>query len=72
MIRKLRSISKIMTSSTCKQKFTIHILPDMSRSKKNQAIRFGQLIEYNVRNIFLEKSFTKKRFEIDLHGSFYA
>ena len=71
MIRKLRSISKIMTS-TCKQKFTIHILPDMSRSKKNQAIRFGQLIEYNVRNIFLEKSFTKKRFEIDLHGSFYA
>ena len=72
MIRKLRSISKIMTSSTCKQKFTIHILPDMSRSKKNQAIRFGQLIEYNVRNIFLEKSFTKKRFEFDLHGSFYA
>ena len=72
MIRKLRSISKIMTSSTGKQKFTIHILPDISRSKSNQAIRFGQLIEYNVRNIFLEKSLTKKRFEIDLHGPFYA
>ena len=61
-----------MASPTGKQKLTIHILPDISRSKSNQAIRFGQLIEYNVRNIFFEKSFTKKRFEIDLHGSFYA
>ena len=25
----------------------------------NQTIKFGQLIEYNMRNIFLEKSYTK-------------
>ena len=31
----------------------------MSRSKGNQALKFGELIEYNMRNIFLEKSYTK-------------
>ena len=28
-------------------------------SKGNQTMKFGQLIEYNLRNIFLEKSYTK-------------
>ena len=32
------------------------ILPNMSRSKGNQIMKFGQLIEYNRKNIFLEKS----------------
>ena len=31
----------------------------ISRSKGNQEVKFGQLIEYNMRNIFLEKSYTK-------------
>ena len=31
----------------------------ISRSEGNKAIKFGQLVEYNVRNIFLEKSYTK-------------
>ena len=30
-----------------------------SRSKGDQAMKFGQLIEYNMRNSFLEKSYTK-------------
>ena len=34
----------------------IHILPNISRSKDNQAIKFGQLIKYDMRNIILEKS----------------
>ena len=38
---------------------TIHILPNISRSKDNYAMKFGQLIKYNMRNIFLEKSYTK-------------
>ena len=38
---------------------TIHILPSISRSKGNQTIKFGQLVEYNMINIFLEKSYTK-------------
>ena len=35
------------------------MLRSISRSKGNQAVKFGQLIEYNMRNIFLEKSYTK-------------
>ena len=30
----------------------IHILPNISQSKGNQTKQFGQLIEYNKRNIF--------------------
>ena len=37
----------------------IHILPNISRSQVNQRMKFGQLIEYNMRNIFIEKSFIK-------------
>ena len=35
------------------------MLSNMSRCKCNQTMKFGQLIEYNLRNIFLEKSYTK-------------
>ena len=48
-----------MTSQPGLQAIAIHILPSISRSKGNQAMKFGQLIEYNMRNIFVEKSFTK-------------
>ena len=37
----------------------MHILPNISRSKGNQTIKFGQLIEYNMRNISVEKSYIK-------------
>ena len=33
--------------------------PDTSSSKEKQALKFGQLIEYNTKNISLEKSCTK-------------
>ena len=36
----------------------IHILPNISRSKGNQTLKYGQL-ECNTRNIFLEKTYTK-------------
>ena len=48
-----------MTTQTGKQTIAIRILTNISRSKGNQAIKFGQFIEYNMRNIFLEKSHTK-------------
>ena len=48
-----------MTSQTGKQIIAIHILPDMSRSKDNQIMKFGKLIEYDMKNIFLEKSYPK-------------
>ena len=34
-------------------------MPNISRSKSNQTMKFGQLIEYNMRNIFVKKSKTK-------------
>ena len=42
-----------------KQTIALHILKNISRSKDNQAMKFGQLIEYNTRNMFLEKSYKK-------------
>ena len=47
-----------MTSQTGKQIITIYILPNISKSKHNQAMKFGSFIEYNMRNYFLEKSYT--------------
>ena len=32
---------------------------NVSRSKSNQTMKFGQLIEYNMRNIFLGKLYAK-------------
>ena len=45
-----------MTSQPWKQTIAIHTLPSISRGKGNQTMKFGQLIECNMRNIFLEKS----------------
>ena len=59
MIRKIRVISKFITSQPGKQTIATHILPNISRSEGNQAMKFGQLIECNMRNIFLEKSYIK-------------
>ena len=49
---------------------TIHILPDISRSKGNHTMIFGELIEYNMRNTFLEKSCKKYGAEASV-GPFY-
>ena len=48
-----------MTSQPGKQTVAIHVLPNVSQNKGNQTMKVGQLIEYNMRNIFLEKSYTK-------------
>ena len=48
-----------MMSQPGKPAIAIHILPSISRSKGNHPMKFGQLIEYNMKNIFLEKPYTK-------------
>ena len=48
-----------MTSQPGKQTIAIQSLPNISRSKDNQATKCGQLTEHNMRNIFLEKLYTK-------------
>ena len=44
-----------MTLQPRKQTTLRHILTNTSRSKGSQAVKFDQLIEYNMRNIFIEK-----------------
>ena len=48
-----------MTSQPGQQTILIQILPNISRSNGNQTMKFGQLVECNMTNIFLEKSYTK-------------
>ena len=48
-----------MTPQPGYQTIAIHILPNISRGKGNQTTKFGHLIEYNMKNIFIEKSYTK-------------
>ena len=48
-----------MTSQSGQQTLVTHISTNISRSKGNEAMKFGQLIEYNMRNILLKKSYTK-------------
>ena len=59
LIRKIRLILKFMTSQRGLQTIAIYILTNISRNKDNQEIKFGQLLEYNMRNIFLEQSYTE-------------
>ena len=44
-----------MTSQPGKQTIAIQILSNISISKDNEAVKFGQLIEHNMRNIFIKK-----------------
>ena len=48
-----------MMSQTGLQTIAIHILRNISQSKGNKTMKFGQLIEYNKGNIFLQKLFRK-------------
>ena len=36
-----------MTSQPGKETIAIHVLPNIARSRSNQTMKFGQLIEYN-------------------------
>ena len=42
------------------QTITMHMLPNILRSKHNQTLKLGQLIEYKKRNIFF-KNYAKLR-----------
>ena len=50
---------KIYDVTTWLKIIAVHILTNISRSKDNQAMESGHLIEYKLRNIFLEKLYTK-------------
>ena len=58
LIREIRLTSKFMASQPGLQAIAVH---NISQSKGNQTIKFGQLIEYNKRNIFFSKIMGKMR-----------
>ena len=47
-----------MTSQAGKQRLQPHIAQN-SRGEGNQTVKFGQLIKYNMKNIFMEKLYSK-------------
>ena len=51
-----------------RETIAIHILRYISGSKHNQTAIFGQKIEYNMINIFLEKTYTNCRGETSLRS----
>ena len=61
LIKKIRLTSKFMTSQPGLQTIARYILSNISQSKGNQTIKFGQLIEYKNRNFFSSKIMRKMR-----------
>ena len=53
-----------MKSKTGQQTVAMHKLTNISWSTGIRTMKFGQLIKYNMRNIFLEKPYTKHVGEI--------
>ena len=45
---------KAMVDITGQQIIKMHILPSIPRSNDNQAMKFGQLIKYSLRNFFFK------------------
>ena len=43
-----------MTSQSREKTVSVHMSPNISRSKDKQVMKSGQLIKYNIRNIFLK------------------
>ena len=54
LIKTIELVSKFMTSQPGNETIAMHRLPNISKSKGNQTMKFGQLIEYNTRNISLK------------------
>ena len=60
LIRKIKLTSKFMTSQPDLQSIAIHNLPNTSQNIDNKTMKFGQLMEYNKINYFLQKLCGKK------------
>ena len=60
--REIRLISKFVTSQMVNKQLQYSNWQEyinISRSKNNQLMKFDHLIEFNLRNVFLEKSYKK-------------
>ena len=61
---------KIYVTTDCTRN-TVHILPTISWSKGNQAMKFGQTIKYSMRNIFVQNSCRKWGWETSYRSSVF-
>ena len=53
-----------MTAQIGNQVITLHIFPNILKSKGNQTMKFGQLIDYSMRKVFFfSKSHTQNMLE---------
>ena len=59
-MQKLILITQYMTSQSDQQIVIIHILPNILKSKGNQAIKFSQFIKFGVRNIYIFSKIMQK------------
>ena len=59
LILKICNFLKFMTSQSGQQTIAIHILTNISRNIGNQAMKFCQVIEYNMSNFYFETSCTE-------------
>ena len=59
LIKKITLISNFMNSQPGWQTTVIHILPNNLRSKGNQTMKSGQLMECNMKNLYPGMSYTK-------------
>ena len=57
--KKVKLMRNFVTSQSEIQIITIYVMTNISRSKGNEVMEFGQLIEYNVKNNFLQKFYTE-------------
>ena len=48
----------------------MYVLPNISQTKGNQRIKFGQILDYNKRNISVENSFRRYGKETSLKALF--
>ena len=56
---KKAEVSFKVNDITVWETITIHVLVNITKSKGNQAMKFGQLIKYSLRFFFLEESDAK-------------
>ena len=58
LIKTIRLTSKFVTSQPGKETFAMHILPSISKSKGNQTMKFGQLINITWGTFFFKNTHT--------------
>ena len=70
MIKKLKLISKFMKSQLGKQTVTIHLLPNISRGKGNQIMKFGQLKNITIVIFFFKNHTANEAWETSSRSLF--